>query len=238
MANQFRINLKRWHVVKQDEEYIADEYNSPDLPTFTNLRTCFNEKYKGTCKYCTPFNLLLREHDCINNIGFSELPEPHEFFDKLPKDQWPVWGYPHDDRLKSAKKKTNTNNNTNTKKAPAHEAPKVKLQVHVPEKKMSSYTKQAASDKDVLDVKDQPELLEGLPTTTQTEDKDDDDDETCMMSTRLQSSTSTEAEKMEIDTTKLSTNEQDTNRQPKEQRSEKKSRWVYSYEKVTPMQAL
>ena len=74
MANRFRIHLERSHGVKQDEEYIADEYYFHDLPTFTSLRTCSNEKYKGTCKYRTPFNLLLRKHDCINDIKFSDLP--------------------------------------------------------------------------------------------------------------------------------------------------------------------
>ena len=240
MANRFRIHLERSHGVKQDEEYIADEYYFHDLPTFTSLRTCFNEKYKGTCKYRTPFNLLLREHDCINDIKFSELPEPHEFFDKLPKEQWPIWGYPHEDRLKSAKKKSDTNNNKNKETAPAQEAPKVKSQVHVPEKKTTTNTKQAASDDDVLNVEDQPELLEGLPPTTRKDNEENDDDETCVMTTGLEPSTSKEGEKMEVDNTKSTTHDHDKTpaSSPKEQRGEKRSRRVESHERVTPMQAL
>ena len=240
MANRFRIHLERSHGVKFDEEYIADEYYFHDLPVFTSLRTCSNEKYKGTCKYRTPYNLLLREHDCINDIKFSELPEAHEFYDKLPREQWPIWGYPHEDRLKSSKK-TNNNNTTTKSKEPTNETPKVKSQVHVPEKKTTtSTTKQAESDDDILNVGDQPELLEGQPPNMQKTAKSDDEDETSVMSTGLEKGATSEMEKMEVDATKTDDHDHDkpATGSPKGQRGEKRARRVDSQDKLTGREAL
>ena len=248
MANRFRIHLERSHGVKFDEEYIADEFYFHDLPVFTSLRTCSNEKYKGTCKYRTPYNLLLREHDCINDIKFSELPDAHAFYDKLPKEQWPIWGYPHEDRLKSAKKKNN-NDSTTKNKEPTKEAPKVKSQVHVPEKKTTtpptthvattSSTKHAASDDDILDEGEQPELLEGLPPTMQTTDKDDED-ETCVMTVGGEKESLPEAEMMEVESTKTDEKAHDKPAagSPKEQRGEKRLHRKDSKEKMTGSKAL
>ena len=86
----------------------------------------------------------------------------------------------------------------------------MKSQVHVPEKKTTtSTTKQAESDDDILNVGDQPELLEGQPPNMQTTAKNDDEEETSVMSTGLEKGATSEMEKMEVDATKTDDNDHD-----------------------------
>ena len=54
-ANRFRIYLDLVHGQKRDVEEISDEYYFNNLPEHITLKTCFNEKYKGHCKFRTPY---------------------------------------------------------------------------------------------------------------------------------------------------------------------------------------
>ena len=108
MANRFRIHLEKAHGQIYSVEEVADEFFFHDVPAYTTLKPCFSEKYKGHCKFRTPFyNLLTQSHRCEEGLKYSKPPKPTAFFDFLPPSQRPTWGYPHEDRLEK-KKPANT----------------------------------------------------------------------------------------------------------------------------------
>ena len=104
-ANRFRIHLDLVHGQKRDVEEIADEYYFHNLPEYTTLKPCFNEKYKGHCKFRTPYLTILQQSNrCEEGLKYSTPPPATKFFDFLPPTQRPTWGYPHEDRLNKKKK--------------------------------------------------------------------------------------------------------------------------------------